>query len=578
MSQGMIRIQPGMAASEYNALVTRGIADRAAPRIMKRGASVFTADSALRKLIANRLGWVDVAAKMKRQIPAIERFGNEVIRSGIKHVVLVGMGGSSLCPELFKFMFGKHRKLTSFDVLDSTDPAGILNLQKKLNLKKTLFIIASKSGGTVETRSHEAYFLDKVAQIGVQVPGRQFVAITDKGSSLEVFAKEHKYRKIFLNPPDIGGRYSALSYFGLVPGFFAGVQLRRLLENAIAMEKLVRERNDESNPALVLAASITAAAQTGRDKLTCLVTSSWAPLIPWIEQLVAESTGKQGRGIVPIEAEPLGTVDSYGDDRAFLFIRSAGEKSRTSSSLRKQLIERKSPVADITLVDRSDLGGQFILWEAATALIGYSLGINPFDEPNVTESKENTKKILAGFKLIGDSSANRGDKSGEQLTLLALDEATPHDFGSDHDVRAVLRQFLSGIKAPHYVATISYTASNSGTEREMAKLRSLLRDRLGVATLRGYGPRFLHSIGQLYKGGVPNGHFIVFVRGDYGQLRIPGQSFGFGQLICAQALGDTQALARRKLPALMISINGPVTSGLRAFREMVSSLLQQEGK
>jgi len=574
----MIRIQPGTVSSEYNALLARGIVDRAASRIMQRDASVFTTDGALSKLIANRLGWVDITATMKRQIPVIERFGNEVIKSGIKHVVLVGMGGSSLCPELFKFMFGKHRKLASFDVLDSTDPAAILNLQKRVNIRKTLFIIASKSGGTVETRSHEAYFLNKVTQLGGRAPGRQFVAITDKGSSLEAFAKDHKYRKVFLNPPDIGGRYSALSYFGLVPGFFAGVELRRLIESAIAMEKLVRERNDESNPAVALAALMTAAAQTGRDKLTCLATPTWAPLIPWIEQLVAESTGKQGKGIVPIEAEPLGKADSYGDDRAFLFIRTTGEKSRSLATLRKQMIGRKAPVVDIELESASDLGGESLLWEVATALAGYYLKINPFDEPNVTESKENTKKILAGFELIGVGASRSKRKTGERLTVLAFDEAVPHDFGSEHDVRAVLKQFLSGIRAPHYVSTLSYVASNPGTERELAKLRSVLRDRLGAATLRGYGPRFLHSIGQLYKGGAPNGHFIVFVRGQYGKLRIPGGSFDFGQLISAQALGDTQALARRRLPSLMISVNGPVTSGLRAFREMVSSVLQQERK
>ncbi|PWB73910.1 transaldolase, partial [candidate division GN15 bacterium] len=195
MSQGMIRVQPGSVKSEYRASIEKGVADSAALRVMKRDASLFTTDSTLAKLIANRLGWVDVAAKMKRQVPAIERFGNDALRTGIKHVVLVGMGGSSLCPELFALMFGKHKKLTSFDVLDSTDPAAILGLQKRINLKKTLFIIASKSGGTVETRSHEAYFLDKVTQLGVKVPGRQFVAITDKGSSLESFAKQHKYRK-----------------------------------------------------------------------------------------------------------------------------------------------------------------------------------------------------------------------------------------------------------------------------------------------------------------------------------------------------------------------------------------------
>lgn len=578
MSQGAVRIHLGIVTTEYDALIDQGIRSGAVQRILKRDASVFTADSELLKLIAKRLGWVDIAAKMKKQIPSIERFGSSVITSGIRHVVLIGMGGSSLCPELFKFVYGKQRKLASFEVLDSTDPAAIIDLQKRINLKKTLFIIASKSGGTVETRSHEAYFLEQVTKAGVKIPGRQFVAITDKGSSLEQFAKAQKYRKIFINPSDIGGRYSALSYFGLVPGFFAGMDLRKLIENALSMQKLLRDRTDESNPALALASLITSAAKAGQDKLTFITTPAWSPLVPWIEQLVAESTGKQGRGVVPIEAEPAGKLDSYGKDRAFLFLRTKGEKNRSHAALCKSVLEKKVPIVEIELSEKADLGGQFILWETATALAGYFLGINPFDEPNVTESKENTKKILAGFKLIG-SCADRGKRKGDgPLTVLALDEATPHDFGADHDAKAIVRQFLSEIRAPHYVSSLCYFVSNAATDRELAKLRSILRDHLGVATLRGYGPRFLHSIGQLYKGGAPNGHFIVFVRGQYGKLNIPGQPFDFGQLICAQALGDTKALARRKLPALMISLNGPVTSGLKAFREMVTSILQQEGK
>ena len=277
---------------------------------------------------------------------------------------------------------------------------------------------------------------------------------------------------------------------------------------------------------------------------------------------------------MPIDAEPLGKAESYGGDRAFLFLRAVGQKNRAQSLLKGGLHAQGAPAIEIELSDIHDLGGQFLLWEAATSLAGYYLAINPFDEPNVTESKENTKRILAGFELIGACAAKSKRQGNERLTLLALDEATPHDFGRDHDTKAVLRQFLSEITSPHYIAVLNYFASHPGIERENAKLRTLLRDRLGVATLRGYGPRFLHSIGQLYKGGAPHGHFIVFVRGNYGKLRIPGQPFDFGQLICAQALGDTQALAKRKLPALMISINGPVTAGLKAFRDMVTSLLQ----
>ncbi|RME27315.1 MAG: transaldolase, partial [Candidatus Zixiibacteriota bacterium] len=306
MKSGTLTLFTGKTEDAYHRLLRRGERAELVRQILSRKAGVYTKNAALKKLIANRLGWVDVATWSKRHLRGIESFGQQAIRDGIREVVLMGMGGSSLCPDLFRRVHKKHPRLTGFHVIDSTDPAAIRGLTRRLNLKKTLFIVASKSGGTTETRSHEAFFIEQLRAAGVKHFGRHFAAITDKGSALERFARRHRYRKVFINPSDIGGRYSALSYFGLVPGYFAGVDLRALLDDAVAMQKLLLERDGETNPGLALGVFLAAATKAGRDKLTFVASRKTAPLVPWIEQLLAESTGKMGKGIIPIEGEPPG--------------------------------------------------------------------------------------------------------------------------------------------------------------------------------------------------------------------------------------------------------------------------------
>ena len=574
MKQGSISITSGRLSRAYERAVRKGIRDRVAPRIMARDAAVFSGDRNLRKLIDNRLGWVDSAALMKRRVASIETFGRDVLKDGLKHVVLMGMGGSSLCPDLFRLMCRPLKGLKSFDVLDSTDPSAVIALTRKIDLKKTLFFVASKSGGTVETRSHEAYFIGLLRDKGVKNYGRHFVAITDSGSSLQKFARKNKYRKVFLNPPDIGGRYSALSYFGLVPGYFAGVDIRALVDDALVMQKLLAERDDDTNPALLIGSLMAAGARQGCDKLTFVASRKAAPLVPWIEQLVAESTGKKKKGVVPIEAEPLGRAQQYASDRMFVFLRFAGERTPNDDRLKADVKKRRFATIDLQLGSISELGRQFLLWEAATAVTGYHLRINPFDEPNVTESKDNTRAILAAFERAGKLSYPKAHGRWGNLSLVAYGGGMKSQVHDHESLVQILRQFLNGARPPNYFTLLNYFISGRQTEAALDDIRRSLRNHTGIATLRGYGPRYLHSIGQLFKGGPANGIFVVFVRSNYRNLPIPGERFGFSQLISAQAIGDAQALISRRLPTLVIAIEGSVTGGLLSFARTLKTALR----
>jgi len=574
MKQGSFQISAGKVIAAYERAVRKADKATVIQQIMKRRAKVFTRDAKVRKLIANRLGWVDSAVKMKRQVGNIEKFGAQVISSGIKHVVLMGMGGSSLCPELFKQVHRKHPRLESFDVIDSTDPQAVRSLARRIEPKKTLFIVASKSGGTVETRSHEAFFTGLLKDAKIRNIGRHFVAITDSGSALDKFARKNKYLKIFLNPSDIGGRYSALSFFGLVPAFFAGADVRALLEDAVMMQKLLLEREGELNPALALGSLMAAAAKEGRDKMTFVASRKTAPLVPWIEQLVAESTGKKKKGVVPIENEPVGDIKAYKDDRFFVFLRMTGERTPDTDRFKAELKKKHIPVIDITFGSAAELGRQFLLWEAATAVTGYHFGINPFDEPNVTESKNNTNDILAGFERSGEFPDQHPHSRWGKLWLVAYETNKKYRMTELNNMRRFLRRYFVGARKPRYFAMLNYFKADRRTEAALEKVRREVRDRTGMATLRGYGPRFLHSIGQLYKGGPADGMFVVFVKNSYGRLPIPERIFDFGQLIAAQAIGDSRALMSRKLPTLVIAIDGNPADGLEAFARAVRAALK----
>ena len=441
--------------------------------------------------ICNRLGWLTSPEQMTDAAGDLVAFGQRIAEEGFRDAVLMGMGGSSLAPEVIQATFGTADGFTPLHVLDTTDPASIVALERSIDLGRTLFIVASKSGGTVETACQCAYFYDKVKR------GEQFVAITDAGSPLEALARQSGFRRVFFNDPDIGGRYSALSYFGLVPAAIVGAPVRDLLDEAMEMACACASYVPVAdNPGVWLGAVLAEAALAGRDKLTLVVPPAIATFGTWVEQLVAESTGKEGKGILPVEGEPLGPPEVYGDDRLFVSI---GE----DVDLR--------PAATLKFDRPARLGAEFFRWEFATAVAGAALGINAFDQPNVKEAKDATNRILSAGAL----------------------PEVPND-----DLDALLAQVRPG----DYVAILAYVQRNAENEEALRRVRVRLRDRFKVATTVGFGPRYLHSTGQLHKGGPNKGVFIQVVSGDETDLPIPGRPYTFGTLKAAQALGDLESL------------------------------------
>jgi transaldolase / glucose-6-phosphate isomerase len=471
--------------------------------------------------IRDRLGWLTVGKAMAQQVKPLAAFADE-IRAEFGKVVLCGMGGSSLAPEVLWRTFGAASGHPALHVLDSTDPRAVLEAERG-DLAKTLFIISSKSGTTQESDSFFRYFWERTGGRGTQ-----FVAITDPGTPLERLAAERGFRRAFLNPADIGGRYSALSYFGLVPAALIGVDLETLLHRAHRMAEACAACVPAlENPAAWLGAILGEGALAGRNKATFLLSPGVASFGLWAEQLIAESTGKEGKGILPVADEPLGEPEAYGDDRVFVAMSLAGEDDSATAARLADLEDSGHPVVHLRLEDRYDLGQEFFRWEFATAVAGAVLRINPFDQPNVAESKANTKAVLA-----------QGDPPSPAASA------------------AEVERFLAGIRPGDYLAIMAYLPPTAENDRRLGAIRLRLRDRLRVATTLGYGPRFLHSTGQLHKGGPPNGHFVQITQRSPEDLAIPGERFGFRELEAAQAEGDLRALRGRGRPAIRIDDPG----------------------
>lgn len=467
-------------------------------RIWKRDHTVWRDDPTE---IADRLGWLTVHESMRRRLAELAAFAEGCVADGLTHAVLAGMGGSSLAPEVLRTTFGVARGRLDLAVLDTTQPDHILAVERSLPLERTLFLIASKSGTTTETLSHFAYFWDKVPD------GSRFVAITDPGTPLEALAKDRGFRAAFVNPPDIGGRYSALSYFGLVPGALIGADLEGLLEQASRSAGACGPGSAAAdNPGAWLGAVMGEAALAGRDKLTLVLDQGIRSFGSWVEQLLAESTGKEGKGIVPVDAEDLGPPSVYGSDR--LFVSVGGDSLRETI---RPLEAAGHPVVHLALDQPLELGGQFFMWEFATAVAGAVLGINPFDQPNVQEAKDATKRLLASGSI---PDPGYGD----------------------------LSEILATVKPGDYLSIQAYLSRNEDVERRLQSARLRLRDRLRVATTVGFGPRYLHSTGQLHKGGPNSGVFIQLFEPPKQDLAIPGQSYSFGKLLAAQAAGDLESL------------------------------------
>ena len=501
--------------------------ESAVARIWAGDPSVWGATPATREL-SDRLGWLDVADRVLQDHSDLAGFANRA-REDCQSVVLCGMGGSSLAPEVFWRAFGSRPGYPSLAMLDSTVPEAIHGILP--TDRDALFVISSKSGSTIETASFMAHFWNSA-----DADPRRFVAITDRGSTLHDTATEKGFRGIFEGDPEVGGRFSALSPFGLVPAALIGVDVEAIVAGAQSAMKACRLPTARENPGAWLGAVMGEAAIAGRDKLTLLISPSLRGFELWAEQLVAESTGKDGKGLLPVFDAGSGSVDSYGRDRLFVSVGVRGDATPESESGLDALAEGGHPVVRLEIPSIDDLGGEFFRWEFATAVAAAVLCVNPFDQPNVAESKANTREVL--------------DAGG----------AGPDP---DRPTRERFEGFVSAVQPGDYVAILAYVAPSAGTDAELASIGRALQQRLGVAVTVGYGPRYLHSTGQFHKGGLPTGHFVQVVDLPGEDLPIPGASYTFGGLARAQARGDARALEVRGRPVMRL----PSVAGLRMLVE-----------
>ena len=499
--------------------------------------------------LTDRLGWLWLPSEMQPLIEVIEEFADEV-RPDFDRIVLLGMGGSSLAPEVYQETFGNADGYPDLMVVDSTHPGGVEAAQAEIDPLRTLFVVASKSGGTLETMSLFRYFWRDVAD-ATDDPGRHFVALTDPESKLVQLATDRGFRRVFLTPPDVGGRYSALTLFGLVPAGLIGVDLRALLSSASAMADACGPGVPAArNPGLALGAALGEAAVAGRDKVTYVVSPSLRALPGWIEQLVAESTGKDDKGIVPVAGESLGGHDVYGSDRVFVHVMVAGDDPEGQPAALEVLQAAGQPIIRIVLDHLTDLGGEFFRHEVAVAAAGSILGIHPFNQPDVQIAKDLAKQAMSEEGLNAEITEIRG-ADGDALS-------------------AAWAAWINTVAQGDYLSIHAYLPMSGGAVAVLDEIQASLRDRLGVAVTVGFGPRFLHSTGQLHKGGANNGLFLQIVDEPSSDVPVPEESFTFGELITGQAAGDFEALTSRERRLLRVNLGSDVDGGLRTLLRLAT--------
>jgi transaldolase/glucose-6-phosphate isomerase len=508
--------------------------------------------------ITNRLGWLTLPEEMRAQIPTLYAFRDEIRREKFTHAVLLGMGGSSLAPEVFQETFGNHGGSPELYVLDSTHPAAVKAMEERVNLPHTLFIVSSKSGTTTEMDSFFYYFWSKLGG-DAKKSGKQFIAITDPNTPLQKLGEQRGFRKIFNANPDVGGRYSALTHFGLVPAAVIGVDLDKLLASGLEMEQACGAQvADPENPGLLLGAILGEAAHAGRDKVTFFGSKSLKHFPVWLEQLIAESTGKEGKGIVPVaEEEPVGEVSVYSNDRLFVRIELESEKNDKESDRLAQLEAAGHPSVRITLNQLEDLGAEFFRWEVAIAAAGAVIGIQPFNQPDVQLAKD----------LAHQAMKNTGDSSAKSSAPAAVDISQEANF------KSALQQWVGSAKKGDYFGIDAYLQPTDKISDALEKIRLTLRDKTKCATMLGYGPRFLHSTGQLHKGGPNTGVFLQIID-DAGQDKaddqaVPETDYTFGQLIRAQAAGDATALQQRGRRLLRVQAGHDAQKALGKIEEVL---------
>ncbi len=531
-------------------------------RLWKHDASLWTGTDD-----ANWLGWLDITAEQIARGEKLRAAVADVKKENFTDILLLGMGGSSLCPDVLRVTFGKIAGFPQLHVLDSTDPAQVKAFENEVDLAKTIFIVSSKSGTTLEPNIFKQYFFERVKQtVGAEKAGSRFIAITDPGSKMQQVAEGDHFRHIFPGLPSIGGRYSALSNFGVVPAAIMGLDLRRFLSRTQEMvEACGAGVSADQNPGVVLGIILGTAARNGRDKVTLITSPGISSLGAWLEQLMAESTGKQGKGIVPIDREEIGPPEVYGNDRVFAYVRLETGPDKAQDAKVAALEQAGHPVVRIPLGDIYDLGQEFFRWEIATAVAGSVIGINAFNQPDVEASKIATRNLTNEYEKTGSLPAEKPvleDNGIKLFTDPVNADALAKGAGSDKSLAGYLRAHLKRVGAGDYFALLAYIQMDEEHETLLQKLRQALRDKKRVATCLEFGPRFLHSTGQAYKGGPNSGVFLQVTCDDAADLPVPGQTYTFGVVKAAQARGDFQVLAERGRRALRVHLGKDLASGL----------------
>ena len=562
-----LALPPGLA-SEVKGTMDEWAAGGKMARLWKGDATLWSGRDEDRWV-----GWLRIIDQQRARREEFGRVAEDVGLAGFTAVVVLGMGGSSLCPDVFARTFGRLGGFPQLFVLDSTVPAQVRSLERQLDLRRTLFVVASKSGTTLEPSVFLAYFLERVRSLMGSEAGSRFVAITDPGTELDRLAQREGFRKVFHGVPSVGGRFSALSHFGMVPAAAMGVGVPRLLDRAALMaEACGAERPDTENPGLALGVAIAAAARSGRDKLTLVCSPGIAALADWVEQLVAESLGKHGLGVIPVTGEALGPPRSYGPDRLFAYVRLASAPSAEQDRALGALERAGFPVVRIEPSDANDLGQEFFRWEMATAVAAAVLGVNAFDQPDVEAAKVAARRVTAAYEESGllppESPAIEteglrvfADPPNAQALSAAARDQTPAGW---------LRAHLARLGPGDYFALNAFLEMSPQNHAPLQEIRETVRQATRAATTLGYGPRFLHSTGQLHKGGPNSGVFLVVTADDAERVQIPGRRYDFGVLARAQARGDFDVLGERGRRVLRLHLGADVKAGLAVLRRAVS--------
>ena len=560
---------PSLLASAVSASLEDWNKNNKVARLWRKDASLWTGTDE-----SNWLGWLTITEEQLARIDALKQIAGDAKKARFKHALLLGMGGSSLCPEVLRMTFGKIKGFPELHVLDSTDPAQIRALETKLDLKSTICIVSSKSGSTLEPNIYKQYFFERVkAKVGEKEVGNRFIAITDPGSKLQQVAEADKFRKVFSGVPSIGGRYSALSNFGMVPAAVMGLDVSKFLKNTQVMVNACSASvAADANPGVILGTILGIAANHGRDKLTIITSPGIFDLGAWLEQLIAESTGKIGKGIIPVDRESLAKPAAYGSDRVFAYLRLTSKVNKSQDAVVAALEKADHPVVRIDLPNVYSLGQEFFRWEIATAVAGSIIGINAFNQPDVEASKVETRKLTSEYEMTGKLPPEVPFFEASGIQLFADEKNVAAVHGGLH-IADVLKTHLARLGPGDYFAVLGYIPMDAANEKALQVIRHAVRDKRKVATVLGFGPRFLHSTGQAYKGGPNSGVFLQITCDDAKDLRVPGQKYTFGVVKAAQARGDFAVLAERGRRALRVHLGKNLKSGLATLTKAVQKAI-----